>query len=293
MKTTVNSSTAVLEDSDSGEYSDPSVTDSSDEAEDPYSATTEDLIFLHSLRVEREIPRSTSRILALHPGLHPIARERSIKRIIRFSYYFQLTSDALHSAVTYFDIVLSTVQIPEPDLELLATVCYWLAAKVDSRAKPAVDDINTAAGTTYTLEMMRDMEIRIVTALGFQLSYPTAKMFLRRFIEKSGATETVADVANILVEVALIKLKFVDVQPSVTAASAVAVSWAAFGNTEASKWVVRLSFARDRQLLGDCMRTMVVYCERIAAAKDAIEKHIQIHTLFESMDLSFDVDSLL
>jgi hypothetical protein len=117
-------------------------------------------------------------------------------------------------------------------------------------------------------------------------------MFLRWFLEKSGATERVADAANILVEVALIKLKFVDVQPSVTAASAVAVSWGAFGNTESSKRVVRISFARDRRLLGDCMRMMVAYGERIAA-KDGIEKDFQIHTLFESMDLSFDIDSLL
>jgi hypothetical protein len=141
--------------------------------------------------------------------------------------------------------------------------------------------------------MMRDMEIRVVTALGFQLSYPTAKMFLRRFLEKSEATEDVAEVSNILVEVALMKLKFVDVQPSVTAASAVAVSWAAFGELELSKRVVRQSFAHDRWLLGDCMKTMVGYGERILAAKDTIGKDIQIQTLFESMDLSFDVDSLL
>jgi hypothetical protein len=124
-KRTVPSSSAVLEspeNSDSGEYSDPSVTDSSDESDDPYSATTEDLIFLHSLRIELEIPRSTSKIFALQPGLQPTDRERSIKRILQFSCYFHLTSDALHSAVTYFDIVLSTVSIPEPDLELLAIV---------------------------------------------------------------------------------------------------------------------------------------------------------------------------
>jgi hypothetical protein len=222
-----------------------------------------------------------------------MTRERCIKRIIQFSYHFHLTSDALHSAVTYFDIVLSTVSIPEPDLDLLATVCYWLAAKVDTRAKPLIDDINSAAGTAYTMTMIRDMEIRIITALGFQLSYPTAKMFLRRFLQKSEATGNVAEVSNILVEVALMKLKFVDVQPSVTAASAVAVSWAAFGNVELSKRVVRLSFARDRQLLGDCMKTMVGYGERILAAQDAIEKDVQIQTLFEAMDLSFDVDSLL
>jgi hypothetical protein len=147
-----------------------------------------------------------------------------------------------------------TISIPEPDLELLATICYWIAAKVDPRARPAVDNINSATGTSYTLEMMWDTEIRIVTALGFQLSYLTSKMFLRSFLEKLGTTERIVDAANILVEVALIKLKFV----------AVAVSWAAFGNTESSKRVVRLSFARD-------MRTMVAYGERIAA-KDGIER---------------------
>jgi hypothetical protein len=273
-------------DQDASEYSDPDLSETSDSDD---SLTTQDLIFLHSLQSEQSIPRSTSKILALQSAFHPNLREQAVTRIIQFNYHFQLTSDTLYNAVTYLDIVLSSIPIATTDVEVLATVCFWLSAKVDTRVQPTVEKLNATTGNSYTTETFRQMELQIVSALGFQLSFPTPKMFMRRFLEMSRANSAVIEESNVLAEIALMKFKFVDIRPSMIAAAAVAVSWASLGNMEVARDVVRSSLCHDTRLLADCMKTLVTYGQRIVSTG----KSGAIQKLFESVDLKFDINSLL
>jgi hypothetical protein len=253
---------------------------------------TEDVIFCYLLKHECEIPRSSSKIRAMQAGFDPLRRESAIKQIIQCNYHFHLTSDALYNAVCYFDITLSNLPVPECDFEFLAIVCYWLSAKVDTRAQPTIEQLNVFTGRSDTTEIFRALEVKIVTAMGFQLSYPTAKVFMRRIHKKVTATPNVHEVSNVLVEVALVKFEFLDVRPSIVAAAAIAVSWAASGDQEAARESIHESACSDRVVLAQCMKRMVSFLERILASRGAIGRG-PISTLLASLHVGFDVDSLV
>jgi hypothetical protein len=129
-------------------------------------------------------------------------------------------------------------------------------------------------------------------ALRFQLSYPTAKMFMRRIQQKTHATARVTEIANVLVEVTLVKFDFVDVRPSIVAGSAFAIAWAAFGDLAAGRLAIRESCCTDLSQLSFCLRIMVTFLERIVRAREAMEG-TAIHGMLAALDIAFDVDSLL
>jgi hypothetical protein len=234
---------------DRSEYSDPDLSEPSD-CDDGSSLTTEDLIFIGSIQTEQDIPRSTSQILAMQPDFNPSARERAVTLIIHFNCHFLLTSDSLCNAVTYLDIFLSSVPIAETEIELLATVCYWLLAKVETGAQPSIEKINAATGNSHSSEMFRESEVRIVNALGFRLSFPTPKLFMTKFLERSDANKQVIEASNALVEIALMKFKFVDIRPSMIAAAAVAVAWASIGQIETARRIVAVAHLPRGRYLG-------------------------------------------
>jgi hypothetical protein len=283
--------TPDVESSETSEYSDPDFTDSDECPEDISSIPTEDLIFSRSLILENQIPRSSARILEIQSPFDATNRERAVHRIIELNYHFQLSSDALYNAVCYFDILLSTFPFKLDSYQLIAAVCYWLSSKVDTGLKLTVDRINELIGTAFTSDSFKSMEITILNALGFQLSFPTAKMFMRRILTKSNATNDVFHVSNLLVEVALMKFQFVDVRPSIIAAAAIAVSWAGLRNLEAARMAIRESIWTERKTLGDSMRTMVAYAERFVRGKTADTGGIR--ALMGSMEFKFDIDSLI
>jgi hypothetical protein len=270
------------------EYSDPDFSESDQESEDSNSPTAEDMIFRQSLTLECQIPRSSSKIIAVQSDFNPRQRETAVKRVIQLSYHFQLTSDTLYNAVCYFDILLSSIVIPVSDFELFATVCYWIAAKFDTKHQPSVEKLTEFAGTTYTAEQFKTLELQIIEALGFQLCFPTTKVFLRSFLENGPENATIYHVANVFLEIALIEFMFVDVRPSVIAASAVAVAWAALGNNDAARETIRISSCTNLKLLTDAMKAMIGYGERISGAKDGT----RCRAVFQAMDFIFDSSAL-
>jgi hypothetical protein len=247
------------------------------------------MIFRQSLVLECQIPRSSAKILAMQPEFNPRLREAALRRLFQLNYHFQLKSDALYSAVCYFDILLSSIAIPPNDFELFATACYWIATKLDTKFQLPVDKLNEFTGNSWSMEVFRTLELKIIEALGFQLSFPTVKQFVRTFLEQFSPNLTHYQVTHVLLEIALIEFKFVDVRPSMIAASAVAVSWAAMGNIGAAAEAVRASCCTNSILLAECMRTMVAFGERVAGAKEKS----RAATVFHSLDFKFDVNSLL
>ncbi|KAJ0089627.1 hypothetical protein Patl1_12828 [Pistacia atlantica] len=79
---------------------------------------------------------------------------------------------------------------------------------------------------TEAMWQVLEMESRVLNFLHFQLSVPTAKTFLRRYIQAAQASYTVSCLeleflANYLAELTLVEYDFLKCLPSLVAASAV------------------------------------------------------------------------
>lgn len=218
--------------SDDDEYSDPEIENEyEEEADEEEGGAIEmllndfpagsDIVYYCALQEEKEIPRSTNDFEMKQTDVTPRIREKAVKWILELNAYFKLTNDAKYNAVTYLDIVLSNRWVQKKELQLYTAVCYWLAAKVDTRAQPSVERINEATGEKFTQEEFNATEGIILDVISYQLSYPTSKLFMRFYLSIGNCTEYSILVANLFTEIGLLKFEFMDFKPSVVAAASV------------------------------------------------------------------------
>ncbi|KAA8521743.1 hypothetical protein F0562_012416 [Nyssa sinensis] len=101
-----------------------------------------------------------------------------------------------------------------------------IASKYEEICAPRVEEFCFITDNTYTRGEVLKMESQVLNFLGFQLSVPTTKKFLRRFTQAAQFCYKVPSVeleflANYLAELTLVEYSFLRFFPSLVAASAV------------------------------------------------------------------------
>ncbi|KAM3242146.1 hypothetical protein ACQJBY_054687 [Aegilops geniculata] len=148
-----------------------------------------------------------------------------------FTRHYDLAHGTLHRAVSYVDRVLSarTLSTARTDMEyelrLLGATAVFTAAKYEERdtrfkvnAAKIADDCGFATSNEVT-----DMECKMLAALRYELSGPTAYTFVDHFTRYSkGERELeVQRLAHQLAETSLVDYRCLQLLPSAVAASAV------------------------------------------------------------------------
>jgi len=70
--------------------------------------------------------------------------------------------------------------VPKNRLQLVGVASMWIAAKYEEMYAPEVVDFVYITDNAYTKSEIREMECRILKALGFELGRPLPLHFLRR-----------------------------------------------------------------------------------------------------------------
>ncbi|XP_064990865.1 cyclin-A2-1-like isoform X1 [Musa acuminata AAA Group] len=148
--------------------------------------------------------------------------------LVEVSEEYKLVPDTLYLTVYMIDQFLSQNYIERQRLQLLGITCMLIASKYEEICTPRVEQFCLITDNTYTKaeEQVLKMESQVLSYLGFQLSVPTTKTFLRRFLRAAHAsnkapTLTLGYLANYLAELTLLEYSFIKFLPSVIAASAV------------------------------------------------------------------------
>ncbi|KZV53905.1 hypothetical protein F511_23670 [Dorcoceras hygrometricum] len=146
--------------------------------------------------------------------------------LVEVSEEYRLIPDTLYLTVNLIDRYLSTNNIEKQKLQLLGVTCMLIASKYEEICAPCVEEFCFITDNTYTKGEVLKMEGRVLNYLGFQLSIPTTKKFLRRFIHAAQFSYEIPSVeleflANYLAELTLIEYSFLKFLPSLIAASAV------------------------------------------------------------------------
>ncbi|XP_031119545.1 cyclin-A2-2-like [Ipomoea triloba] len=139
---------------------------------------------------------------------------------------YRLAPDTLYLTVNLIDRFLSENYIEKRKLQLLGVTCMLIASKYEEICAPHVEEFCFITDNTYSKEEVVKTESQVLNVLGFRLSVPTTKKFLRRFIQAAQASYEVPSVelefmANYLAELTLVEYSFLKLLPSVVAASAV------------------------------------------------------------------------
>ncbi|GAB2261695.1 hypothetical protein Droror1_Dr00002692 [Drosera rotundifolia] len=146
--------------------------------------------------------------------------------LVEVSEEYALVPDTLYLTVNLIDRFLSQNYIEKQRLQLLGVTCMLMASKYEEICAPRVEELCFITDNTYTKDEILKMENQVLTFLRYQLSVPTTKTFLRRFVKAAQATSKAPSLdleylANYLAELTLIEYRFLKYLPSLIAASAV------------------------------------------------------------------------
>ncbi|KAL2897718.1 Cyclin-A2-2 [Bienertia sinuspersici] len=161
--------------------------------------------------------------------ISPSMRGILIDWLVEVSEEYKLVPDTLYLTVNLIDRYLAGFYIEKQKLQLLGVTCMLIASKYEEMSAPQVEDFCYITANTYAREEVLNMERKILNSLCFQLSVPTIKTFLRRYIHAAQVTykklqDRLVDLeflANYLAELTLVEYSFVRFLPSLIAASAV------------------------------------------------------------------------
>ena len=277
------------------EYSDPEFEEYSEEEDDFSEEQTLDNTFLiisQARKDEVNIRTSCNLFEKTQTEVSTNNRESVVKWLIKLHYYFNLTNEVLFNSITYLDILMCTKNIPKAKLQLYASVCYWVSAKVDTRAQPSIEKFNELTGEKFTIDLFASVEIELITALNFKLSYPTAKLFIRQPLNKYEANENIRNISRFISEISLFKFEFLDYRPSMIAASALILSFASMGQIETAKEILKqeLEFGSNINILKKCLHILKKHVA-IEVESHLMTSTIQVKELLQMMNLNFDIEA--
>ncbi|KAK7320716.1 hypothetical protein VNO77_30445 [Canavalia gladiata] len=162
----------------------------------------------------------------LHQDINPSMRGILVDWLVEVSEEYKLVPDTLYLTVNLIDRFLSRSLIQKQRLQLLGVACMLIASKYEEICAPRVEEFCFITDNTYAKPEVLKMESEVLNLLHFQLSVPTTKTFLRRFIQAAQSSykvpcDELEFLANYLAELTLVEYSFLQFLPSLIAASAV------------------------------------------------------------------------
>lgn len=145
--------------------------------------------------------------------------------LVEVALEFRVVSDTLFLAISFLDRYLSQVPTVRSNLQLVGITCLLIASKYEEIYAPQVDEFVRVTDDSYTRDEVLLMEEHILELLDFELTQPTAKTFVRRFVQAATAgrvpDQRLEHLCAYFVELALCEYGALAFLPSQTAASAV------------------------------------------------------------------------
>jgi hypothetical protein len=204
-------------------------------------------------------------------GITPRNRATVVNWLIRVHSEWQMMNSTLFNAVFCFDVALSRIPIPKPELQLLGVVCFWMCSKLSELHYPSITDFRTQCRVPYTRQMFVDCERRLLAVLGLPLEYPTAESFLNRFLSAIHASDTLTRLSLFACEVSLLYFEFNQFRRSATAFASILIGAAVCGELPliAIPILVRYSHFEDLATVFECARSLAPAVDAVLSARNS------------------------
>ncbi|KNA05147.1 hypothetical protein SOVF_193090 [Spinacia oleracea] len=203
------------------------VVDVDDKYMDPqFCATIACDIYKH-LRASETLKRpSTDFIEKIQKDINASMRAILVDWLVEVAEEYRLVPDTLYLTVNYIDRYLSGNTINRQRLQLLGVACMMIAAKYEEICAPQVEEFCYITDNTYFKDEVLEMETAVLNYLKFEMTAPTTKCFLRRFVRAAHVMSEAPSMqldclSNYVAECSLLDYNMLQYAPSLTAASAV------------------------------------------------------------------------
>ncbi|KAK3029174.1 hypothetical protein RJ639_038726, partial [Escallonia herrerae] len=183
-------------------------------------------IYKHLRASEAKKRPSTDFMERVQKDINTSMRAILVDWLVEVAEEYRLVPDTLYLTVNYIDRYLSGNTMDRQRLQLLGVACMMIAAKYEEICAPQVEEFCYITDNTYFREEVLQMESAVLNFLKFEMTAPTAKCFLRRFIRAAqGVNEApslqLECLANYLAELSLLEYTMLCYTPSLIAASAI------------------------------------------------------------------------
>ncbi|GLT77907.1 hypothetical protein SLA2020_494620 [Shorea laevis] len=184
-------------------------------------------IYKHLRASEVKKRPSTDFMETVQKDINTNMRAILIDWLVEVAEEYRLVPDTLYLTVNYIDRYLSGNVMNRQRLQLLGVACMMIAAKYEEICAPQVEEFCYITDNTYFKEEVLEMESAVLNYLKFEMTAPTAKCFLRRFVR--AAAQEINEVplmqleclANYIAELSLLEYSMLSYAPSLIAASAI------------------------------------------------------------------------
>ena len=102
---------------------------------------------------------------------------------------FRLRPETLFLSVSIIDRFLNKHQVMRSKLQLVAVAAMFIASKYEEVITPSLTDYVYIADEAYNKKEILKMEEQILVALQFDITVPSAYMFLKRFCKVAKASK--------------------------------------------------------------------------------------------------------
>jgi len=146
--------------------------------------------------------------------------------LVEVQVQFKLLQETLFSTISIVDRFLAVegLTITRSKLQLVGVAAMFLASKVEEVYAPACSDFVYITDNAYTEDAIKQMEMRILQTLKFNLFEPLSLHFLRRFSKAGDVDVLQHSLAKFAIELALVEYDLVPIPGSKLAASALYLS---------------------------------------------------------------------
>ncbi|XP_060199941.1 G2/mitotic-specific cyclin-2-like [Lycium barbarum] len=187
--------------------------------------------------------------------------------LIEVHYKFELLEETLYLTVNLIDRFLAVQSVIRKKLQLVGITALLLACKYEEVSVPVVEDLILISDKAYTRKEVLEMEKMMVNALQFNMTVPTAYVFMKRFLKAAQSDKKVELVSFFLIELCLVEYEMLRFPPSMLAAAAIFTAQCTLGvSKEWNKTCEKHSSYVKDQLL-ECSKLMVSFHQKAAIGK--------------------------
>ncbi|KAK1400322.1 G2/mitotic-specific cyclin-2-like [Heracleum sosnowskyi] len=187
--------------------------------------------------------------------------------LIEVHYKFELMQETLYLTVNLIDRFLAIQPVIRKKLQLVGITALLLACKYEEVAVPVVEDLIVISDRAYTKSDVLEMETLMVNKLQFNLSVPTAYVFMRRFLKAAQSDNKMELLAFYIIELSLVEYEMLKFPPSLLAAAAVFTAQCTLGKlNQWSKTSERHTSYNEHDLM-ECSKLMADLHSKAAAGR--------------------------
>ncbi|CAH8337524.1 unnamed protein product [Eruca vesicaria subsp. sativa] len=139
-------------------------------------------IYKHLHAAETKKRPATDLMERVQKDVNSTMRGILVDWLVEVSEEYRFVPETFYLTVNYIDRYLSGNVISRQKLQLLGVACMMIATKYKEICAPQVEEFCYITDNTYLKDEVLDMESAVLNYLKFEMSAPTTKCFLRRFV---------------------------------------------------------------------------------------------------------------